>query len=307
MDWDNVRCFLAIARTGSLTEGAGLLRISPATLGRRIQVLEQDLATTLFIRHPTGYFLTDEGRALLPQAEAIEGSIRSLAAATGAGGLTGRVRVATAENIANHVLIPHLQDFRNTYPDIVLELATSVRSIGLTKREADIALRLVRPDQGRLRVRKVGAIAHALYVRRDSWHRIAAPGTDALSSFGVIGWDEEFDHLPAAVWLREHLPANRVLLTATSLATQIAAVRAGIGLALLPCFIADRDPQLQRIGDGLKPMLQDLWLIVHADVANSDRVRAVADFLVNAVRQEDSWLRGQGLAEAGDSREAALP
>jgi len=295
VQWDDLRYFLGVARTGSLTRTAADLRVSPSTVSRRIAALEADLGTRLFSHHQTGYFLTDQGRDVLARAEAVEE--RALELERGAAGLdtspSGVVRLATAENLATRLIIPALPKLVESYPGIRLEIVTGVDRVGLSRREADLALRLVRPDTGNLTRRRVGAMAHAVYGSADYLARHPAPENDPFSGRALVTWDDAHAHLPAARWVAENAPAVRSVLAASSLAAQGSAVRAGLGLGVLPCFLFHRQSQLVQVVPPSQVIVEDLWLIAHADLSASARIQAVGEFLAETVRQSQAVLMGR--------------
>lgn len=169
MDWNDLRYFLCVARTGSLSRAAAELGVSVSTVSRRIVELEANLGATLFSRSPTGYTLTLEGERVLKGAEMVEAGV--FAVERSAYGLadqpSGTVRLATSENIATDLVIPALARFREQYPLIRLEIVTSTVTAELESQEADIALRMVRPDRGNLKVRRLGRMTYSVYARRD--------------------------------------------------------------------------------------------------------------------------------------------
>ncbi|MBW8899183.1 MAG: LysR family transcriptional regulator [Massilia sp.] len=286
MDWNDLKYFLEVARGGSLTRAADVLRVSQSTVGRRIAELESRLATRLFARHQTGYFLTDEGRELLGRAEAAEDNM--LAFERGASGLapavSGIVRLATTENLATDLVIPALPRFVARHPQLRLEIVTTTATVELGRRDADLALRVVRPSHGNLKMRRLGEMTHGVYGHRDFLARHPARNGDPLAGRAVVTWDEAHAHLPAARWLAQRAPDARVVLTASTLRAQIAAVRAGLGLAVLPDFLAT-DPDFVRVLAPDEVFSDGVWLVMHADLAASNRVRAVADFLAETVAQ----------------------
>ncbi|WP_312407273.1 LysR family transcriptional regulator [Rhizobium sp.] len=284
MDWNDLRYFLAVARTTSLTQAAAELKVSQSTVSRRILELEDDLGVALFQRHQTGYFLTDEGREVLRNAEQVEDSI--LALERGAAGLdkdpSGVVRLATSENLATHLIIPALPAFRERYPGICLEIITSTVAAELGRREADIALRVVRPTRGNLTVRSVGHMTYSVYGSRDYLDRHPYVEGEPLGGRHFIAWDDSHAFMPAAAWLTREHPGCKIVLVTSSLPSQIAAVRAGLGLAVIPDFLA--------VGDDLLPVIPSermfsnkVWLVTHTDLVASARVRAIMDFLAERV------------------------
>jgi DNA-binding transcriptional LysR family regulator len=294
LDWNDLRFFLGVARTGSLTRTAIDLRVSPSTVSRRITAFEESLGTRFFAHHQTGYFLTDEGRDVLRRAEMVEESIVALE--RGASGLdasaSGVVRLATAENLATHLIIPALPVLAKRHPGIRLEIVTGIDTLGLSRHEADIALRLVRPDRGNLTVRKVGTMAYAVYGTKDCLKRHPASEEKPLVGRPFVIWDEGHAHLPAARWVVETVPDLIPALVTTSLAAQVAGASAGVGLAVLPCFLAAPNRSLVRVVHQDSVFLEDLWLVTHADLSASARVRAVGEFVANTVARAGESLSG---------------
>ena len=293
MDWNDLKYFLEVARGGSLTRAADVLRVSQSTVSRRIAELEARLATRLFARHQTGYHLTDEGRGLLGRAEAVEDNM--LAFERGASGLSpavsGVVRLATTENLATDLVIPALPRFVARHPQLRLEIVTTTATVELGRRDADLALRVVRPSHGNLKARRLGEMTHGVYGHRDYLARHPARDADPLAGRAVVTWDEAHAHLPAAQWMARRAPDAHVVLTASTLRAQIAAVRAGLGLAVLPDFLAT-DPDFVRVLASDEVFSDGVWLVMHADLAASARVRAVADFLAEAVTAHAALAAG---------------
>ncbi|WP_213767865.1 LysR substrate-binding domain-containing protein [Caballeronia sp. dw_19] len=294
MDWNDLRYFLGVARSGSLTQTSADLRVSQSTVSRRISEFEASLGMTLFVRHQTGYFLTDEGREVLKHAERVEDSI--LALERGAAGLdrtpTGDVRLATSENLATDLIIPAIPAFRERYPGICLEIITSTVTAELSRREADIALRVVRPMHGNLKIRRVGHMTYSVYGSREYIEKHPAVEGEPMGGRHFITWDESHAHLPAAAWLAREHPGCRIALATTSLPTQIAAVRAGLGLAVIPDFLAINDDFI-RVVPSDQMFSNEVWLLTHADLIASARIRAVSDFLADQVVKTNPELAGR--------------
>ncbi|KQY01378.1 LysR family transcriptional regulator [Massilia sp. Root133] len=294
MDWNDLKYFLEVARGGSLTRAADVLRVSQSTVSRRIAELEARLSTRLFARHQTGYHLTDEGRELLGRAEAVEDNM--LAFERGASGLSpgvsGLVRLATSDNLASDLVIPALPRFVARHPQLRLEIVTTTAAVELGRRDADLALRLVRPSHGNLKARRLGAMSYGVYGHRDYLARHPAPADDPLAGRAMITWDEAHAHLPAAQWLVKRAPEAHVVLAVSTLRAQIAAARAGLGLAIIPDFLVT-DPDLVRVLAPGDVFSDGVWLVLHADLAASSRVRAVADFLAETVDAARAALAGE--------------
>lgn len=297
MDWNDLKYFLAVARTGSLTQAASDLKVSQSTVSRRIAELETSIDTVLFQRHQTGYFVTDEGRELLSHAECAEDSIMALERR--AAGLddkpAGTVRLATSENLATDLIVPALPAFRERYPGICLEIIISTVTAELGRREADIALRVVRPTRGNLKVRRIGHMTYSVYGSRDYIERHPPIEGEPLGGRHFITWDESHGFMPAAAWLLREHPGCKIALVTSSLPSQIAAVRAGLGLAVIPDFLTMNEDFVQVIPSD-QMFSAEVWLVTHADLVASARVRAVADFLCEHVVQANPELSVQRMA-----------
>ena len=281
MEWDDLKHFLAVARHGSLSEAGRSLKTSAATVGRRIAALELRLGARLFTRRQTGYELTESGEAIRIKAEEVEEAVLSVEREALGRDLraTGKVRLGTAEDIATFVIAPKLAEFRKSYPGIVLEITAGWDVANLTRREADIALRTVRPAHGDFVIRRAGVWNCALYASKAyADARGIKPGSANLPKLDVISWTEE-STFRGGNWLEDHLRGSPVVLAANSRHIQYAACKAGIGVAILPCLAADQDPDLVCLLPPERVRSINLWLVVHRDLVRTARVRAVMDFL----------------------------
>jgi DNA-binding transcriptional LysR family regulator len=279
--WDDARVFIAIARTGTLSGAAAHLGTGLATVSRQIERLESALGVILFSRHQNGYRLTDDGAALLERAEALEQAADAFAEGSAAQtGIAGRVRLATAETLANHVIIPALPNLTSQYPDLTLEVITDVQTVNLHRRDADLALRMVKPERGNVTIRRLGTLGYGLYGSRS--YMEDRPGRPRLDSDRFITWCETYAHLPAARWIERNVHGRAPVLATTTLSAQLSAVIAGVGLAVLPHFLA-RQNQLVCLRADLG-IDQEIWLAIHSDLAQSRRVRVIGEFLTGIVR-----------------------
>jgi len=283
VNWGDVRFFLAVARDGTLAAAAARLKTTPSRVARHVEALEQALGVALFRRSLDGYRLTDEGRALMPRAEAVEGAVQALGTARSAE-VAGRVRLATTENIAVHLLAQPLRDLQRRHPALQVELMVSSSPIDLLSAEVDVALRLVRPQTGNLSVRLVARLAFALY---------AAPDAPA----GFVTWMPEMGDLLCARWVERH--GAPVAMRANSLTVQHEMAARGIGRALLPCLLGDADPRLVRLGGVIDEVGQDMWLVINRDLGGSARVRCVADAVADAIAAQRDLLEGRQVAKTG--------
>tara|TARA_R110002033_G_scaffold25018_7_gene58227 strand:- start:90 stop:974 length:885 start_codon:yes stop_codon:yes gene_type:complete len=289
LNWNDTPAFLAVARTGTLTGAAASLGAGVATVSRRIERLEAALGVPLFARAQTGYQLTDEGSALMPRAEALEAAMDGFQSAAQAGrGVRGHVRVATAENLANPLLIPSLGSLLAAHPGLTVEVSTDVASVNLHKRDADLAVRMVRPTRGHLTVRRIGSLGFGLYGSVD--YVAQRGGGTGLEGDSYIAWADRFGDLPAAQWLARSFRDAAPAVVTSTLASQLSAAKAGLGLAVLPHFLA-REAGLERLPVELG-VDQDIWLVMHSDLMASQRVRVVADHLVAVIEAHGAALRG---------------
>jgi DNA-binding transcriptional LysR family regulator len=295
LDWENLRFFLELSRVGSLSEAARQLRVDHSTVARRVAALEGEIGFKLFDRAPRGYALTARGAAFVAPAERIEAEVFALSrrAAGEAPDLEGTVRVTTIESFASKIIAPALPAFHERYPGIVIELLSEIRTLSLTRREADLALRIGGPPEGALVARRLGKLAYGVYGSRAYIKQRG--GRNSLEPYGekVIAYDDALSHLPQEKWLAQLLPGRRTVFRANSLNSLIAVTQAGLGLAVLPRFLGDVDPALARLDLSPPPPARDIWMIVHSDLRRSPRVRAVLDFVVATVAKQRKALAGE--------------
>ncbi|TXC74076.1 LysR family transcriptional regulator [Sphingorhabdus soli] len=280
MDWNDLRYFTAIRRSGSLTGAARLLGVSVQTAGRRIAALELALGTQLFVRTSTGYLPTPDCEALIGEAERVEEAVASFkASASGRGGaIKGVVRLAAPETIASHLILPALRPFLTQHPGLELEMVTGITPVGIARGEADLALRLVTPEHGALTIRRVGTMAHGVYAARDD--------VTEFATARLVGWTAEHN-LPASRWLHR-LTGRAPELRLNSMPGQVAAITAGLGIGILPCFLAKG---LKRLPVSLT-MEEPLWLVAHATTEMPARVRLVNDAIGTILANSADRLAG---------------
>lgn len=231
---------------------------------------------------------------MLKHAELVEDSIMALE--RGAAGLdktpVGTVRLATSESLATDLIIPAMPAFQERYPGICLEIITSTVTAELGRREADIALRVVRPTRGNLKVRRVGHMTCSVYGSREYLERHPPVEGKPLGGRQFVGWDDSHAHLPAAAWLAREHPGCKIAVVTSSLPAQIAAVRAGLGLAVIPDFLTVKD-DFVRVVPSDQMFSNEVWLVTHADLIASARVRAVSEFLADQVVKTNPELAGR--------------
>jgi DNA-binding transcriptional LysR family regulator len=286
-DWDDLRFFLAVARAGRLTVAARRLGADHATVSRRISALETALKAKLFERRPQGYSLTEHGERLLAKAESME--TQALAVSSEIGGadlaLSGTVRIGTPDGFGTMFLAPRLAGFAGHYPDLEIQLVAMPRLLSLSKREADIAVSLAPPKEGKIVARKLtdyrlGLYATAAYLDRHP--SVTSP--DDLHAHGMIGYIDDLIFMPELDYLDEVSKGLRPRLQSSSLVAQLQATLMGGGICVLPHFMAVQEPRLLPVLPGTVSIVRSFWLIVHADLKEVARIRATMDFIVREVK-----------------------
>jgi DNA-binding transcriptional LysR family regulator len=274
-DWQDLRHFAALAREGSLSAAARRLKVDHATVARRIVALESALGLKLVDRRARSYTLTAEGRRIAEIAQRMEATAIELdRAASGARtGLVGPVTVSAPPTLAATLIAPRLAALYDVHPGIRMKLIGEKRSASLSRREADVAVRLSRPEEKSLVARRIGRLDFALF---------AAPAyLDARrpADYAFIAYDDPMDQAPQQVWLRNFAQGRPIVLRATDLDVQREAAKAGVGIAALPRFFGDSDPGLRRLETSGKAQSREIWLAVHKDLRRAPLVRATLDFL----------------------------
>jgi DNA-binding transcriptional LysR family regulator len=283
--WDHYRSFLAVVRQGSLSAAARELGLTQPTLGRHVDELEIALKTPLFARSPHGLTPTAAALELAPHAEAMASAAEALArAASGeAAEPRGVVRVTASEIIGVEVLPRILADFRDRHPQIVIELACSNRNQDLLRRDADIAVRMVRPTQGALIARRIGKLALGLYAHKRYVKRHGLPkSVEDLAQHTMIGFDRDTSSYRA---VNGTFPVTREIfaLRTDNDHAQLAALRAGFGIAGTQAGIAAREKDLVPVLPDQIRFALEMWLAMHEDLKMNRRVRLLFDHLVRGL------------------------
>ena len=294
-NWDDLRYFLAVAKTGSLSGAARRLGVNHSTVFRRIGAFETELGVRLFERLPSGYLLTQAGEEMREGALRVEDEIASLSRkVTGQDlRLSGMIRVTTLDMLAFGLLPRHLANFRTVYPGIEVELIVGNATLNLNRREADIALRVGNTPPETLVGRRVGRLVFAIYGSVD--YHAGKPGI-GLEAHDWIGFDTE--HAALTRRFKAFLPKVQSLLRTNPIAAAIAATKAGMGLAPLPCGLADLEPDLVRVAALPEDFTLDLWLLTHEDLRQTARIRAFLDFMAKELAKEASVLEGRSSSDA---------
>lgn len=299
LDWDLIRCFLAVARTGKLTVGAKYLQIDHSTLSRRLTALEQTLGARLFDHSVTGYTLTPQGEQLLGRAEAIEAYVFALDREFGQNTrVAGTVRIGVPDGLGTTILAPAIGKLAAVHPELEIELIATPRIFSLSRREADIAVALARPPRGRLHGRKLTDFEFGIYGSRafpELWEDVATP--DDLAGLPFVSYIDDLIYTPELDYLRDISKAIVPRVRSSTLVAQWQAAAAGAGLCVLPCFIADSDERLIRLLPNDIALRRTLWLIVHSDKRDVPRIQVTCEFLVEEIKH----LRSRFLPDAPSS------
>ena len=310
MRWDDVRLFLALHRERNLSAAGARVGLDASTLSRRLGAIEEALAARLFDRTRDGLVATAAADLLLPAAEEMEAAHARFArdASRFEREAEGVVRVSVPPGVADAFIGPGLARLHAKHPRIRIELDASVRLLDLTRREADVAIRTIRPQSGELVILKLGASVWTPMTASAKAKR-RAPVAD-WNDVDWIAWGEDLAAIPPARWLAKHAPRTEPVLRTSHMAAQVAAVEAGLGVALLPLAYA-RVSAVAPLGHAtsldasVKELpLNETWLVGHRALRGVPRVAAVWDFLVEEFRASHLLRvrdpRGHGDPEVGD-------
>jgi DNA-binding transcriptional LysR family regulator len=286
LNWQDLRYVLAISRGRTFTAAARLLGVDDTTVARRLAVLQRAIGAHLYQRLPHGSLqLTEAGERAALHAERVEREISHLDARLSGGDniVAGTVRVTSVPILINHLLVPAASRLLEQHPALKLELISDPRDFSLTRREADLALRLARPRTGgtKLTARRIGRLHYSAYATAACSKREAA-------ALPWITYDEAMAHLPQARWIAEITGDNRGKLAAIAVSdgeTILSTVRCGLGRSLLPCIIADADRRLRRLDPPQQaPVItRELWLLAHTEFRNLSRMEAVVEWIEKIV------------------------
>ncbi len=293
LSWDDLRFVQAVGKAGSVRGGAALLKVSHQTVARHIAALEAALGTKLFLRSPAGYLLTPASEALLETAESVDELVNDTARRIVEADMrpAGTVRLTLV-----HWMIPglcwELADFSRKYPDITLEIVGDLREASFTKREADVAVRLARAPMGDLVGRRVARSHAAIFASERYLRRV--PKRRRLEQHLWIGFDEPWRSMRPGQWMQKNLPDAKVVARTGTTQVMVELIRAGVGIGLLPCFVGDRDPELQRVRAApIDALGLPIWVLTHPDLKRLARVRVLMDFLCERIVAMRAFYEGR--------------
>ena len=273
LDWDDLRVFEVLGRTGSLSGAARALKVNHATNGRRVAALEAELGVTLVTRLPRNTILTPQGETIAALAREMEQTAQAVTRRARAfeNDLTGDVRISLPPALASDFLAERLTGFSTLYPGLTVTLKATPMMSSLERGETDLAIRLVRPDGPAQVARRLGVMQLGLY---------AAPSvaTTSPKHWRFVLADDDLAHLPHQVWLANYADGRPVSMRSSDIHTQINAVRAGLGVAALPVFMTGHT-DLVRVDVGVAAPARGIWLVVHEEVRKAPAVQATMAWL----------------------------
>lgn len=297
MDWDHLRFFAALVHTGTLAGAARALSVEHTTVARRIQALEQQLGQPLFVREATGHKLNEAGKKLWPVVQAMEKAARGMAqwqigTAAAADEVAGLVRVGVTEGLGVQLLAAPLALLTQQHPRLSIDLLALPRLMHLSRREADIVLSLERPQRGTVVVSKLADYHLYLYGERQYLARKPLVLThDDLRHHQFIDYVDDMLFSKQLQLLAQLHKPMQCVFRSTSIAAQYAAVRAGAGLAVLPAFVADRDPLLQRVLPESAKFERTFWMSMPQEAKEVLRIQTVWRLLKQVMAEQHASLR----------------
>lgn len=292
MDWDDLRFFLAVARSGQLAAAATLLAVDPTTVSRRLRRLETALQQRLFEQTREGHVLTEAGEQLALKAEEMDRAATAIEPSAGVATVSGLLRVSVSEGFGTWMIAQHLPDFVAAHPELQVDLVANSGFLSPSRRETDVAILLARPRGGPLMSRKLADYALRLYASAEYLDRAGPVATRAdLARHPLIGYIPDFIYAPELRYLDEIAPGAPLRIRSSSINAQYRLARAGAGIAALPCFIGDSDPHLVRIVPEVE-IERSFWLVTHQDTRRLARIEAFVVWLTALVKAQRPLLLG---------------
>jgi DNA-binding transcriptional LysR family regulator len=288
-DWSLMRSFLAVIERGSLLAAARQLGVSQPTLGRHVAELERQLGTMLFERTGRGLVATPAARSIADRARAMADNAEAIGRAlTGQSKqLSGSVRITASQTVATYLLPPLLARFRAREPSIAIDIIASNAVSNLLRREADIAVRMVRPAQSSLVARRVGEVQIGAYARKDYLRRRGMPGKPGeILHHDLIGLDRDESIIRTFAALGHRIERDSFMFRSDDHLVLWQALCAGLGIGFAATWLADREPSLERVLPDLPMPRLPVWLTVHREIRSSARIRALYDFLGEGIPTE---------------------
>jgi DNA-binding transcriptional LysR family regulator len=280
--------------------------VSQPTVQRRLAALEERIDRKLVEHHPTGYRLTELGKTLFPHAVDVERSVQAFQRQLMSAGeeLTGTLRVTCPEGMASRLLAPVIEAFRQKHPELRVELIMTDRRLDLAKGEAEVALRIHEPGDDQLIARRVANSPWAVFASRSYIQRHGRPQRcEDLDQHAIIEFAGELADNHAARWLRTVAPKARIAIRGNSMLGVLAAVKSGAGLAPLPMLLGGLEDGLEPVLESIPEIDTKLYLVIHADLKRTPRVRAFCDFVVAELARLRPLIKGAATERAAHAAE----
>ncbi|QKG70570.1 LysR family transcriptional regulator [Erythrobacter mangrovi] len=293
-DWDDLRYFLAVARSGSIRAAASDLAVNSSTVSRRIASFEARANQLLFDRSAAGYELTEAGLQIFESVERIEQEANAVGRQLLGrdSDLKGPLKITMPNTIATRLIMPDLVQFADTYPEIELAIDVSMSMADLVRRQADVAIRVSNDPPGHLFGRRLVKYARSIYASHGYLARVG-DHKDA-SRHQWIGWE---DKVVRPQWVRESPhPETAIKHRIPNTLAHLEAARNGLGLCMLPCFIGDTEPTLARVDAAFSEPDRDIWILTHEDLRHTARVRRFMEFAAKAILSKKDLLEGRRAA-----------
>lgn len=283
LDWDDLKFVLAVARTGAALSASHGLKVNQTTVTRRIARIEAVLGSALFDKQQSGYRLTEVGQRVAAAAEVIERQVHDIESdlASRKRLVSGLVRFTCPETVASHMVAPWLRDFLRLHPDVRIEVINSDAMLDLGKGEADVAMRIgAEPTGAGVVARRLPDRLWAAYCSRTYARERGMPSVpEDMRQHALVGLEGAQARLPSSLWFEALVGSERIPLRCSSLSNVVQTVRAGLGIAMLPCSIGETQPELIRCLPPVPELNAQTWMIVRGEMKSAPHVRAFVDFL----------------------------
>jgi len=290
IDWDNVRHFLEVVRSGSVIQASHHLDVNQTTVSRRISALEKSLGNRLFERSVNGWMITPLGEKIIASAEHMAEEIHTIERFVMADSqeLRGRLRLTVGDICTQQLVLPAIERFLEKYPDVDLEIVATREDLDLTAREADIAVRATDTPPQNLVGTKITHLAFNVYGNKEALTTVKPD--NANSTIPCITWLGDGSSRP--IWIEKSFPKTKRIYRTTELGVMYKMVKQGLGIAQLPCALCDPDPDLYRVPARFIEPGWGLWVLSHVDLRTTARVRIFKNFIVDELRNKQSLIEG---------------
>jgi DNA-binding transcriptional LysR family regulator len=285
-DWNDLRAFLAVARSGQIGGAARMLQVDSTTVSRRLRRLERALGHRLVEQTRSGQVLTQVGEDLLIRVERMAKEAEALfQSGEQSRGLGGQIRLSVSEGFGSWLVAPRLPSLAREHPELTVELVATSGFLSPSKREADIAVMLSRPKAGPLIARKLADYALMLYAAPAYLNEVGIPQTpdDLLRNHRLVGYISDLLYAPELDYLKEVHPELQATVKSSSIIAQLRLIAGGAGIGVLPCFIGDHERGLQRVLPDFR-IKRSFWIVTHKDNHRLEKIRYLSDWLVSQVR-----------------------